>query len=791
MISIDEIEIKYLKSIIPNRLYNRLVELNIKNIADLRTLDLYDFKKMKRVGKDTILILEELLNKVTIKPNEIIELYNENCPKTTPTFSKPITQNVIHIFKEIIITYFQHKGAELEKNVIYKRYGINERKKFTLEEIGLFFDRTRERIRQIQEGSLSTIKEFLLSGFESKANLKIDPECQQFLLDFISQLALKKIVTKSYILNEISLSEKSKLSKEDDPFFELLMESQQSIPIVFNDELYYIFDSKYTKKLLENLFSKIISVLKEAVTPISEFELIVNIKKLVKSKKLQNDIVLYAAKSMHDINIVEKEGTNFYSLKFHKFTSSRDQAYLVLYDINKPIHYREIAREINQRLFRNNSTKRVATISLAGMLASDSRFSAVGKSGKWALSNWQNNTSTIYDLIVESLRSFNRPTEVSELFALMRTQRPDIRKGSVYTIINMNDKTIIRTTDNKYILKDWETAYKDIIDKDSLNHKHFRITNFSDKLVSFFNSDTSKVLSIQDILNIFLKDGDKIARSTLHVRLNNVEYLNKTIKGKKAYYNLKDDFKNILEQEKGKTQNPTSDLINNEIDIRFKEKRTIYLRDFVKAVSNKLNIPRPTIYKTISVRKDILKSNDIKGKISITLKDAKPNKIKMDEKLIHLIEQGENDNIEFKSSLRWDFKLKQINKELEFEVIKAIAAFLNSIGGQLFIGVDDDSDILGLKKDYNTISKKNKDGFQLQLLNVITNFLGKDFLKYIRITMPQIDDYEICSIAIDQSKRPVYIKKNGKELFFIRAAASSQSLSVQETVNYIKSHFNS
>jgi hypothetical protein len=61
-----------------------------------------------------------------------------------------------------------------------------------------------------------------------------------------------------------------------------------------------------------------------------------------------------------------------------------------------------------------------------------------------------------------------------------------------------------------------------------------------------------------------------------------------------------------------------------------------------------------------------------------------------------IIGNGENDFVEFRSSIRWDYATKKINKTLEHDIAKTIAAFLNSEGGRLFIGIDDNGSVLGI-----------------------------------------------------------------------------------------------
>lgn len=66
---------------------------------------------------------------------------------------------------------------------------------------------------------------------------------------------------------------------------------------------------------------------------------------------------------------------------------------------------------------------------------------------------------------------------------------------------------------------------------------------------------------------------------------------------------------------------------------------------------------------------------------------------------------GENNTTEFKSSYRRDIRQQQLNDSLKFQIIKTIAAFLNSEGGKLYVGVADDGTILGIENDINAFPK--------------------------------------------------------------------------------------
>ncbi len=85
-----------------------------------------------------------------------------------------------------------------------------------------------------------------------------------------------------------------------------------------------------------------------------------------------------------------------------------------------------------------------------------------------------------------------------------------------------------------------------------------------------------------------------------------------------------------------------------------------------------------------------------------------------DTQLLAEITAGESAGLEFKSSARWDFKENRINKALEQVILKTCAAFLNTDGGALLIGVDDDGKVVGLERDYKTLGKKrNRDAMRI------------------------------------------------------------------------------
>jgi hypothetical protein len=151
-----------------------------------------------------------------------------------------------------------------------------------------------------------------------------------------------------------------------------------------------------------------------------------------------------------------------------------------------------------------------------------------------------------------------------------------------------------------------------------------------------------------------------------------------------------------------------------------------------------------------------------------------------------MIQEGEGDSIEYKSTLRWDIRAGKTNPVIERSCLKTISAFLNSAGGHLLIGVRDDGSIEGIETD----KFPNEDKFLLHLWTLIRNCLGRDFTPYIRTRLEKIDDKTICIVSCTPSNRPVFLRQPGfDEEMYIRVGPSSNAMDISEALRYIGDRF--
>ncbi|MCK4594483.1 DUF262 domain-containing protein [bacterium] len=170
--------------------------------------------------------------------------------------------------------------------------------------------------------------------------------------------------------------------------------------------------------------------------------------------------------------------------------------------------------------------------------------------------------------------------------------------------------------------------------------------------------------------------------------------------------------------------------------------------------------------------------------ITEPLKSVKPT-------LAELLERSEGLTLEFKSSLRYDLYLKTVNPKLEWAVIKTISGFMNSEGGTLLIGVEDAGEPLGIEADLQTLGKRNQDGFELKLTELIANYLGENVLPYCKVSFEKIEGKTICQVEINGSPAPVYATDGDRKNFYYRAGNSTRPLDMDEAHQYIAQHWTS
>jgi hypothetical protein len=157
--------------------------------------------------------------------------------------------------------------------------------------------------------------------------------------------------------------------------------------------------------------------------------------------------------------------------------------------------------------------------------------------------------------------------------------------------------------------------------------------------------------------------------------------------------------------------------------------------------------------------------------------------------LQELIRLGEGPQLEFKSSLRFDYRENKVNRELERVVAKSIAGFLNSNGGTLLIGIADQGNVVGIQRDIDSLSNKSLDAFERALRTAIGKYLGADVSADIFVDFPETDGLKIARVKCDKHPEAVYLRDGDRYEFYVRDGNATRPLNILEANKYIERHF--
>ena len=189
---------------------------------------------------------------------------------------------------------------------------------------------------------------------------------------------------------------------------------------------------------------------------------------------------------------------------------------------------------------------------------------------------------------------------------------------------------------------------------------------------------------------------------------------------------------------------------------------------------------------------DPLFPDDVQGIISLTdIAGQKPQVITQYVKssriphIKELLRQDEGMHLEFKASLRFDSIQKCLEPKLEFNCLKSVCAFMNAEGGALLIGVNDRGRAVGLRDDYRTFHKSNRDAFENYLTTQVSNKIGDEYLANIRVYFPKPYGKEICRVNVKPSLEPAFLQHKGRQFFFVRTCNASRPFNISDSTKYI------
>jgi hypothetical protein len=318
---------------------------------------------------------------------------------------------------------------ERTQDVLCRRFGFPGKRE-TLEAIGTNYNITRERVRQIENKGIDAIQKD-----QKFSNLK------DSFLDIKKFIDLNGGLKKEDVL-ETTLTP----SLKERPYLLFLLKIGE--PFFYHPdspELYSLWKTKNEALDYANHVSDfLVKKMEKEERVFSEDEIIDISKKEIPQRiriKLPKD---YIVSYIEVTKKIEKNPFGEYGPSHWKEVNPkgiRDEAYIVLKREKTPLHFKELAKIIEQNL-----QKSVHENTLHNELIKNDNFVLIGR-GIYALKEWGYQNGTVKDVIENILKQGSSPVSKEELIDKVKEQR--LVKDAT---IALNLQHFKKTSEGNYIL---------------------------------------------------------------------------------------------------------------------------------------------------------------------------------------------------------------------------------------------------------------------------------------------------------------------------------------------------
>lgn len=317
--------------------------------------------------------------------------------------------------------------SERERDILTKRYGLQGKKKVTLEEIGKEYTVTRERIRQIENASLNRIRE----QFNTSALKDLEYLIRNILEDHGDLMSEQRLVQQ--LLAENGSSETSS------SLVRFLLNQLLSDRLVSVKESTDLYKAWATPGLVWNnyhgIIEKLVDIIKSHNEPIRLELLMDKARQRIQDEIDEERYDIILINYLEVTKKIEENKFNEWGLSHWNSIRPRrmnDKIYLVMKKEGKPLHFVEIAKKINEAQF-DSRTAYPATIH--NELILDPKYVLVGR-GMYALTEWGFKPGIVLDVIKDVLKEAGKPMTREEIITEVLKHRMVKRSTIVLALMN-------------------------------------------------------------------------------------------------------------------------------------------------------------------------------------------------------------------------------------------------------------------------------------------------------------------------------------------------------------------
>jgi len=157
------------------------------------------------------------------------------------------------------------------------------------------------------------------------------------------------------------------------------------------------------------------------------------------------------------------------------------------------------------------------------------------------------------------------------------------------------------------------------------------------------------------------------------------------------------------------------------------------------------------------------------------------------ELMFNDIKKGESTYTEFKQTFALDIKSKKREDYIIMECVKTVAGFMNTKGGNLYIGVADNTDITGVEVEVGSSKLyKSLDKYLNSIKDVLKSKLTSASLNNCEFYPVKIRGKQVLKIVCNKSQHQVFVDNKDT---YVRMGPSTNKLEGPDLVKFSKERF--
>lgn len=529
MKTIEDIEIEVIKEFLPGLLVNKFSVVGLKTLGQIPKITPDEFLKIRGTGKKSLTELKLLQERIINNPKEFLD-YHDSITKihVLPINTQNQYESPFQQIEEAILDYINLLKKGLYKGTLLYYYGLNGNKFYTLDEIGTYYDVTRERVRQIKDSLLKEIGVLLKGDFIDSYKCQLHKSLSTIIKQLNERLLSLEVFTLKELKDILSSEFGYQVNSKNEGLISLLVESLNmefagKVESNFT-KAQFIFCNGTNKGEYLDTARKTLDVFQTIVLPITEMDAIIEVKRI--HRNLKNVNIKNVINSLPEIEILSSGNQTFYQVTFESLSNARDRAFRILKERGSTMYIDDIVSEINHRLASSDTSKVYDRFSLA--LATDPRFKPKQKTGYWDLAEWNTNRDRIEDLVKKALHTFNQPTSADDIVNHIKKDRPQLKETSIRALIG---RDCLKVEGDKFILPEWRQRYPSLAfakRKQRINTKEpERKTLLREQIIRYLNTQSDLSDEASNIIKSVLPINKDFKRQAFYKIFEEAEYFNK------------------------------------------------------------------------------------------------------------------------------------------------------------------------------------------------------------------------------------------------------------------------